>query len=165
MSCQQTILDYGLRSLGYGERLLPKSDFTLCQHFTLIGSGLIWNIYFGALALLIGFFIANAMALAKASPRAILRRPAEWFILIFRGSPLFIQFFLAYFIFLRLKQQGLLPWLTRRLAVPAHAEVPRDAVGVTRRLALGVHDARVDPGHAEHLRHPLDDGVRGLAHV
>ena len=50
MSCQQTILDYGLRSLGYGERLLPKSDFTLCQHFTLIGSGLIWNIYFGALA-------------------------------------------------------------------------------------------------------------------
>ena len=112
MSCQQTILDYGLRSLGYGERLLPKSDFTLCQHFTLIGSGLIWNIYFGALALLIGFFIANAMALAKASPRAMLRRPAEWFILIFRGSPLFIQFFLAYFIFLRLKQQGLLPWLT-----------------------------------------------------
>jgi len=91
MSCQQTILDYGLRSLGYGERLLPKSDFTLCQHFTLIGSGLIWNIYFGALALLIGFFIANAMALAKASPRAILRRPAEWFILIFRGSPLFIR--------------------------------------------------------------------------
>ena len=112
MSCQQTILDYGLRALGYGERLLPKSDFTLCQHFTLICSGLIWNIYFGALALLIGFFIANAMALAKASPRAILRRPAEWFILIFRGSPLFIQFFLAYFIFLRLKQQGLLPWLT-----------------------------------------------------
>jgi len=52
------------------------------------------------------------MALAKASPRAILRQPAEWFILIFRGSPLFIQFFLAYFIFLRLKQQGLLPWLT-----------------------------------------------------
>ena len=112
MSCQQTILDYGLRALGYGERLLPKSDFTLCQHFTLIGSGLIWNIYFGALALLIGFFIANAVALAKASPRAILRLPAEWFILIFRGSPLFIQFFLAYFIFLRLKQQGLLPWLT-----------------------------------------------------
>ena len=40
------------------------------------------------------------------------RKPAEWFILIFRGSPLFIQFFLAYFLFLRLKQQGLLPWLT-----------------------------------------------------
>lgn len=28
MSCLQTIADYGLRSLGYGERLLPRSDFT-----------------------------------------------------------------------------------------------------------------------------------------
>jgi polar amino acid transport system permease protein len=112
MSCSQTILDYGLRSLGYGARLLPKTDFTLCQHFTLIGSGLIWNIYFGFLALLAGFFIANAVALAKASPRKAIRVPAEWFILVFRGSPLFIQFFLAYFIFLRLKQQGILPWLT-----------------------------------------------------
>jgi len=60
MSCWQTITDYGLRSLGYGERLLPKTDFTLCQQFTLIGSGMIWNIYFGALALLAGFFLANA---------------------------------------------------------------------------------------------------------
>ena len=111
-SCTQTIFDYGLRSVGIGERLLPKTDFTLCQHFTLIGSGLIWNIYFGVLALIVGFFIANAVALAKASPRAWLRRPADWFILVFRGSPLFIQFFLAYFIFLRLKQVGILPWLT-----------------------------------------------------
>jgi His/Glu/Gln/Arg/opine family amino acid ABC transporter permease subunit len=112
MSCGQTILDYGLRSLGYGARLLPKTDFTLCQHFTLIGSGLLWNIYFGFLALLVGFFIANAVALAKASPYSIIRKPAEWFVLVFRGSPLFIQFFLAYFIFLRLKQKGILPWLT-----------------------------------------------------
>ena len=34
-------------SIGIGERLLPRSDFTLCQQFTLIGSGMIWNIYFG----------------------------------------------------------------------------------------------------------------------
>ena len=112
MSCWQTIQDYGLRSIGYGERLLPRGDFTLCQHFTLIGSGVIWNIYFGVLALFIGFFIANAVALGKASPRWWLRKPSEWFILVFRGSPLFIQFFLAYFIFLRLKQLGILPWLT-----------------------------------------------------
>ena len=112
MSCTQTIIDYGLRSLGFGARVLPKIEFTLCQHFTLIGSGLLWNIYFGALALLIGFFIANAVALAKASSNPTIHKPAEWFILVFRGSPLFIQFFLAYFIFLRLKQQGILPWLT-----------------------------------------------------
>ena len=40
MSCAQTIADYGLRALGLGERLLPRSDFDLCQQFVLIGSGL-----------------------------------------------------------------------------------------------------------------------------
>ena len=60
MSCLATIQDYGLRAIGISERLLPKEDFTLCQHFTLIGSGLLWNIYFGVLALAFGFFIANA---------------------------------------------------------------------------------------------------------
>ncbi|MEC7258158.1 MAG: ABC transporter permease subunit [Pseudomonadota bacterium] len=105
MSCFQTIQDYGLRSLGIGERLLPRSDFTLCEHVVLIGSGMIWNIYFGIVALLLGFFLATALAVAKASPRRILRKPAEWFIFLFRGSPLFIQFFFAYFLFLSLKSQ------------------------------------------------------------
>lgn len=112
MTCWETIQAYGLRSVGIGERLLPKTDFTLCQQFTLIGSGLIWNIYFAVLALSIGFFIANAMAWAKASSSPWLRKPAEWFILVFRGSPLFIQFFLAYFIFLRMKQAGILTFFT-----------------------------------------------------
>ena len=112
MSCLATIQDYGLRALGIGERLLPREDFTLCQQFTLIGSGLIWNIYFGFLALIIGFFLANAIALAKSASNPFIRKPAELFILVFRGSPLFIQFFLAYFIFLRIKQLGIMPWLT-----------------------------------------------------
>jgi polar amino acid transport system permease protein len=43
------------------------------------------------------------LALGKANPRAVFRKPAEWFIFIFRGSPLFIQFFFAYFLFLSLK--------------------------------------------------------------
>ena len=38
--CFDTIQDYGLRALGVGERLLPKSDITLCEQFVLIGSGL-----------------------------------------------------------------------------------------------------------------------------
>ncbi|WP_299676915.1 ABC transporter permease subunit [uncultured Roseobacter sp.] len=103
MSCWQTIQDYGLRAIGIGERLLPRDDFTLCQQFTLIGSGMIWNIYFGLFALMLGFFLATALALGKASSRTILRKPAEWFIFLFRGSPLFIQFFFAYFLFLNLK--------------------------------------------------------------
>ncbi len=106
MSCYETLIDYGLRSVGIGERLLPRTDFTLCQQFTLIGSGMIWNIYFGALALISGFFLATALALGKNAQRCWLRKPAEWFIFVFRGSPLFIQFFLAYFLFLSLKQHS-----------------------------------------------------------
>ena len=101
--CLQTIADYGLRSVGIGQRLLPKEDFTLCQQVTLIGSGMIWNIYFGVVTLLFGFFFATALAVAKAAQNPWLRKPAEWFIFLFRGSPLFIQFFFAYFLFLSLK--------------------------------------------------------------
>ncbi|MFW2588228.1 ABC transporter permease [Sagittula sp. SSi028] len=104
MSCWDTVQMYAFRSIGYGERLLPREDFTLCQQVTLIGSGMIWNVYFGALALLLGFFLATAVAMGKASPSRWLRKPSEWFIFVFRGSPLFIQFFFAYFAFLSLKQ-------------------------------------------------------------
>lgn len=96
MTCWETIGAYAFRSIGYGERLLPRSDFTLCQQFTLIGSGMIWNVYFGILALIFGFALANAIAFAKAAHSPWVRKPAEWFIFVFRGSPLFIQFFLAY---------------------------------------------------------------------
>ena len=96
MTCWETLQAYAFRSIGLGENLLPKSDFTLCQQVTLIGSGLIWNIYFGVLALGFGFLLAVGIAVAKSSSRAVIRKPAEWFVFIFRGSPLFIQFFLAY---------------------------------------------------------------------
>ena len=103
MSCAESLRDYGLRSLGYGERLLPRADITFCDQVVLIGSGLIWNVYFGVIALVAGFFLATAVAVAKGSANIWLRKPAEWFIFIFRGSPLFIQFFFAYFFFLSLK--------------------------------------------------------------
>ena len=113
MSCWDTVQSYAFRSLGYGERLLPRDDFTLCQQVTLIGSGMIWNIYFGLIALLAGFVLANVIAVAKASSSPWLRQPANLFILVFRGSPLFIQFFLAYFLFLTLKQStGAFSWMT-----------------------------------------------------
>jgi polar amino acid transport system permease protein len=124
MTCWETVQAYGLRSLGYGENLLPKTDFTLCQQFTLIGSGLIWNVYFGLIALCSGFFLANALALAKTSRNAWVRKPAEWFIFVFRGSPLFIQFFLAYQILILLPRAGInvlgmtiaTSWLTKAWA-------------------------------------------------
>lgn len=107
MSCMDIIADFGLRSLGIGERVLPRTDITLCHQFTLIGSGLIWNLYFGILALSFGFMLATGLALAKASRSPWLRKPAEWFIFLFRGSPLFIQFFLAYEALVLLPRAGI----------------------------------------------------------
>jgi polar amino acid transport system permease protein len=106
-TCWQTIGDYAFRSIGFGEKLLPRADFTLCQQVTLIGSGLIWNLYFGVLALLAGFFLANAVALAKSARTPWFRKPAEWFVFVFRGSPLFIQFFLAYEALVMLPRAGI----------------------------------------------------------
>ena len=122
--CLQTIADYGLRSIGIGERLLPRTDFTLCQQFTLIGSGLIWNLYFVALSLTFGFVLANGLVLGKASRNPWLRSPANGFIFVFRGSPLFIQFFLAYSALVLLPRDGVqlfglslsTGWLTRAWA-------------------------------------------------
>jgi polar amino acid transport system permease protein len=124
MSCWETIGQYAFRSLGYGEKLLPKTDFTICQQFTLIGSGMIWNLYFGIIALTAGFFLANALALAKTAHSPWLRKPAEWFIFVFRGSPLFIQFFLAYEALVMLPRAGIdvlgitvqTSWLTKAWA-------------------------------------------------
>ena len=124
MECLDTIAAYGLRSIGIGERLLPRSDFTLCQQVTLIGSGMLWNIYFGVLALASGFFFAIALAVGKAAKAPLLRKPCEWFIFVFRGSPLFIQFFLAYEAFVLLPREGIeifgitteTRWLTRAWA-------------------------------------------------
>ena len=109
MSCFETILDYSFRSLGFGPRALPKSDFSLCLQFTLIGSGLLWNLYFGLLALFSGFFFSIIVALSSLSNKKTVAYPAKGFILFFRGSPLFIQFFLAYFIFLTMKKSLGLP--------------------------------------------------------
>ena len=106
MSCLATVADYGLRSLGIGERLLPRGDFTLCQQVTLIGSGMIWNVYFGVVALSLGFVLATAVALMRSARSAWVRKPADWFTFLFRGSPLFIQFFLAYQIFVLLSRAG-----------------------------------------------------------
>ena len=50
--------------------------------------------------------------MGKASSNIWVRKPAEWFIFLFRGSPLFIQFFFAYFLFLKLKQLGYATFLT-----------------------------------------------------
>lgn len=98
-TCAESFEGLILRSIGreFGDRLLPRGlEITFCDQVFLIASGLIWNLYFAILALAAGFVLATTLALAKASPRRWLQRPAAGFVFVFRGSPLFIQFFFAY---------------------------------------------------------------------
>ena len=106
-SCLNAFQDYGLRAIGYGERLLPKADITICEQFALIGSGLIWNIFFGVLAIVIGYWFALALAVGKMSGSGWLRGFSVGFIYLFRGTPLFIQFFFAYELFVLLPKVGI----------------------------------------------------------
>ena len=99
MTCAEAFDAYILRSLGYGERLLPRTDIGLCEQIVLIGSGMIWNIYFAAIAVCLGFFLATLVAVARTSERWIIRAPANAFVYLFRGTPLFIQFFFVYELF------------------------------------------------------------------
>ena len=102
MVCNATIEDYALRSIGIGEKLLPKSDITLCDQFVLIGSGVIWNLYFCIIALAFGFIFAILTAIIRFNKYRFLSKAIDIYVFIFRGSPLFIQFFCAYEIFVLL---------------------------------------------------------------
>ena len=102
MSCAETIHAYALRAIGIGERLLPKSDITFCEQVVLIGSGMIWNVYFATLALTFGFAFATLLAIGKARGNWFARS----FIYLFRGTPLFLQFFFVYEVFVLLPKVG-----------------------------------------------------------
>jgi polar amino acid transport system permease protein len=106
MSCFETFSSYALRSIGFGERSLPKTDITLCDQIVLIGSGMIWNVYFAFFALILGFFLAVGIAIARNSENKWLRLPARTFIFLIRGSPLFIQFFIVYETFVLIPKLG-----------------------------------------------------------
>ena len=109
-TCAESFEGYILRALGrdFGERLLPRNlDITLCDQLFLIASGLIWNVYFAGLAILFGFFLAVAVAVAKFSENRWFSIPASTFVFVFRGSPLFIQFFFFYSAFVLLPRTGI----------------------------------------------------------
>jgi polar amino acid transport system permease protein len=98
-TCTDSFIGLILRSLGreHGQPLLPRGlEITFCDQIFLVASGLIWNVYFAVLAIGVGFGLATLIALAKAARSPWLSRPAAGFVFLFRGSPLFVQFFFAY---------------------------------------------------------------------
>ncbi|MAU87384.1 MAG: ABC transporter permease subunit [Alphaproteobacteria bacterium] len=107
MYCETTFNDYMFRSLGIGERLLPKTDITLCDQIILIGSGIIWNLYYCLIALSLGFIFSILIAIVRNNNYRIFSKITNIYVFIFRGSPLFIQFFCAYEIFVLLPKIGI----------------------------------------------------------
>ena len=124
-------------AVGSGEGLLPRADITLCEQMVLIGSGMIWNVYFASFSILLGFCFATALALGKASRNPWLSGPSRSFIYLFRGTPLFIQFFFVYELFVLLPRVGVeidlgvatieagTHWLTRAWGRRALRPVPQ----------------------------------------
>jgi polar amino acid transport system permease protein len=66
------------------------------QELAIFAPAALFNIYFAVASIPLGFVLAVSLALGKASPNPLLSRPSRIFIYAFRGSPLFIQFFMFY---------------------------------------------------------------------
>lgn len=62
----------------------------------IMGPAVLFNIYFAAASIPLGFVFAVFLALGKASSNPIINRLSRGYIYAFRGSPLFIQFFMFY---------------------------------------------------------------------
>jgi His/Glu/Gln/Arg/opine family amino acid ABC transporter permease subunit len=62
----------------------------------VMGPAVLFNLYFAAASIPVGFVMAIFLALGKASPNPLINRLSRGYIYAFRGSPLFIQFFMFY---------------------------------------------------------------------
>ena len=62
----------------------------------LFAPAVVFNIYFAIASIPLGFVLAIFLALGKASNNPIISRLSRGYIYAFRGSPLFIQFFMVY---------------------------------------------------------------------
>lgn len=64
----------------------------------------LFNLYFAAASIPLGFLLAILVALGKASPNRVLSAFCRGYIYAFRGSPFFIQLFMFYSVALALNQ-------------------------------------------------------------
>lgn len=68
----------------------------LWQEILVFAPAAVFNIYFALASIPIGFGLAVFLALGKASSNPLISRLSRGYIYAFRGSPLFIQFFMIY---------------------------------------------------------------------
>lgn len=66
------------------------------EDLVLMAPSVLFNLYFAAASIPLGFVFAVFLALGKASQNKVINNLSRGFIYAFRGSPLFIQFFMFY---------------------------------------------------------------------
>ena len=69
---------------------------TILNEIVAFWPSVLFNLYFAAASVPFGFVFAVVLALGKASPNPWISRLSRGYIYAFRGSPLFIQFFMFY---------------------------------------------------------------------
>nr|WP_295887179.1 ABC transporter permease subunit [uncultured Devosia sp.] len=82
----------------------------LFQEIATFAPAVVFNIYFAAASIPLGFLFAVVLALGKASPNPVISRLSRGYIYAFRGSPLFIQFFMLYSLALSFNVALWKPW-------------------------------------------------------
>jgi len=87
---------------------LLQSD--VVQDIITLSKPALFNIYFALASIPFGFPFAVFLALGKFSSNKLFSIPSRAFIYAFRGSPLFIQFFMFYSLMLSLNKVLWKPW-------------------------------------------------------
>nr|WP_314258100.1 ABC transporter permease subunit [uncultured Devosia sp.] len=80
------------------------------NELSIFAPAVVFNIYFALASIPLGFIFAVFLALGKASDNVLINRLSRGFIYAFRGSPLFIQFFMIYSMMLALNIGLWKPW-------------------------------------------------------
>ena len=88
--------------------ILQQSPFI--QDVVVFAKPALFNLYFALASIPAGFPFAVLLALGKASPNRLFSVLSRGYIYAFRGSPLFIQFFMCYSIMLAMNQSVWKPW-------------------------------------------------------
>lgn len=82
----------------------------ILQEIALFAPAVVFNVYFAAASIPLGFVLAVFLALGKASPNPLISRLSRGYIYALRGSPLFIQFFMFYSLALSFNVSLWKPW-------------------------------------------------------
>lgn len=76
----------------------------------IFAPAVVFNIYFAAASMPLGFVLAVFLALGKASANPLISRLSRGYVYALRGSPLFIQFFMFYSLALSFNVSLWKPW-------------------------------------------------------